>query len=331
MIYATNIGDLGRRHLWEVDFNGTAPTPVTSGTASQWSPTPLAEDKLAYIHASWSDPIAVMVRDANGVTTPAEFPRVPASFPADKMVKPQLVKFPASDGQTAYGQLFVPSPEDAKGCGIIFAHGGPRRQMLPGFHYIDIYTHLYELNQYLTNRGYVVLSVEYRSGIMYGHAFRTAEGQGRQGASEYRDILGAEAYLQNHPYVDPDRLGIYGLSWGGYITALGLARNSDIFKAGFDMAGVHVFFGEQFPYSPMADIDRWTSPIYLAQGDDDRNVAFSQGVFLARALQSKRPNVELVQHVFPNETHDMYLTFENLVNLYEGGSEFLLDHLRASH
>jgi len=97
------------------------------------------------------------------------------------------------------------------------------------------------------------------------------------------------------------------------------------------MAGVHVFFGEQFPYSPMADIDRWTSPIYLAQGDDDRNVAFSQGVFLARALQSKRPNVELVQHVFPNETHDMYLTFENLVNLYEGGSEFLLDHLRASH
>jgi dipeptidyl aminopeptidase/acylaminoacyl peptidase len=328
LIYTTNIGDIGRRHLSAVGFDGTPPVAITSGRASQWAPVPLAGSALAYVHAGWADPPAVMLRGPDGRTEAAGLPRVPGSFPEDEFVEPQLVEFPASDGQTAYGQLFVPergAPRDR--CAIVFPHGGPRRQMLPGFHYIDIYTHLYELNQYLASRGCVVLSVDYRSGIGHGYAFRNAEGRGRAGASEYRDILGAVEFLRARPDVDPERFGIYGLSWGGYIAALGLARNSDIFKVGFDMAGVHEFFGAAFPYSPAADIDRWSSPVYLAQGDDDRNVDFSQGVTLSRLLQSRRPGVELVERVFPDETHDMYLTFEHLVDLYEDGSRFMLERL----
>jgi dipeptidyl aminopeptidase/acylaminoacyl peptidase len=252
---------------------------------------------------------------------------LPAAFPTDEMVEPELIDFPAADDQTAYGQLFVPA--EPKGCAIIFPHGGPRRQMLPDWHYIEVYAQLFALNQYLASQGCVVLSVEYRSGIMYGNAFRLAPNAGRQGASEYNDILGAASYLQSRPDVDPERVGIHGLSWGGYIAALALARDSDIFKVGFDQAGVHEFFGTQFPYSPMADIDNWTSPVYVAHGDDDRNVRFSQGVFLAQALQARRPDVELVQHVFPDETHEMHATFENLVTLYGGGSRFLLEHLGA--
>ncbi len=72
---------------------------------------------------------------------------------------------------------------------IVFDDGGPVRQMLAGFHYMDAYTYLYEENQYLVNRGFIVLSIDYRSGIMYGHNFRQAKNIGWLGASEYQDVL----------------------------------------------------------------------------------------------------------------------------------------------
>jgi dipeptidyl aminopeptidase/acylaminoacyl peptidase len=330
LIYAHNIGDLGRRHLSAVDFIGGSPKSLTAGDASQWSPTPLADGKLAYLHGGWSSPPAVMIRDARGVTKAAGLPRVLASFPSALLVKPQLVEFPATDGQTAYGQLFVPAK--SKGCAIIFSHGGIKRQMLPGFHYFDIYSHLYEMNQYLASRGCVVLSVEYRSSIMRGEAFRNAPGWGFADNSEMLDFLGAAKYLKARKDVDASRgVGFYGLSWGGYMTANALSQHSDIFTVGFDMAGVHISSNsEGFKHSAMGNLDTWTSPVFLAQGDDDRNVSFSDGITLARALQAKRPNVELVQRVFPGQTHDLYLTLEQLVSIYMEGGQFLLRHLGIS-
>jgi dipeptidyl aminopeptidase/acylaminoacyl peptidase len=326
LIYATNIGDLGRRHLSAVAFDGTPARSITSGEASQWAPTPLAAGKLAFISAGWSQPPMVMIRDAAGTAKAAGLPRLPASFPAAQLVKPQLVEFPASDGQTAFGQLFVPA--QTKGCAIIFSHGGIRRQMLPGFHYMDAYSHLYELNQYLAGRGCVVLSVEYRSSIMRGEAFRNAPGWGFAANSEMLDFVGAAKYLTSRKDVEAGRVGFYGLSWGGYMTSLALSQHSDIFKVGFDMAGVHNSSNsEGLKYSAMGNLDTWTSPVFLAQGDDDRNVSFTEGITLARALQLKRPDVELVQRVFPGETHDLYLTFEHLAGVYAEGGQFLLRHL----
>lgn len=88
------------------------------------------------------------------------------------------------------------------------------------------------------------------------------------------------------------------------------------------------FTGKSFEYGPAALVDQWRSPVYLAAGDDDRNVDFNQAVMLAQALRSRRPDVELVEHVVPNETHDLYLTFEDLVGVYQAGSDFLLRHLQ---
>jgi prolyl oligopeptidase family protein len=190
----------------------------------------------------------------------------------------------AGTQDVAHVELLAAEPE---GCAVIFPHGGPRRAMLPGFHYYDTYSNLYEMNQYLASHGCVVLSVDYRGGIMHGNAFR---------------------------------IGIHGLSWGGYIVALALARDSDMFKVGFDMAGTHA--------APIAEVDGWESPVMLVQGDDDRNVNFSHGVNLVQALMTRRPQVELAQRVFPNEVHDLYLTYEDLVDTYVPGAYFLLDRLQ---
>jgi dipeptidyl aminopeptidase/acylaminoacyl peptidase len=323
LIMTSNIGDLGRRHLSVVDFSGGTIAVVRQGAASQWSPVQLADGRLAYLEATHARPPTVMIRERDGSTTAAGLPRMPASFPGSKFVEPMLVEYPALDGKTAFGQLFVPAKPS--GCGIIFAHGGIRRQMLPGFHYMDAYTHLYELNQYLVSRGCVVLSVEYRSSIMRGNAFRHAPGWGHAGASEMLDVAGGAKYLLARADVDAKRgIGIHGLSWGGYITAQALARYPELFSVGFDMAGVHTSSDAAgVPHSVMPLLDDWKAPILLAQGDDDRNVVFTEGIKLARELL-KRPAVHLVQRVFPNETHDIYLTFENMVTIYQEGADFLL-------
>jgi dipeptidyl-peptidase 4 len=327
LFYATNIGDLGRRHISSAGFDGAAPRAITSGEKSQWAPVPLAGGRLAYLGAGWADPPQLTVREEGGASRVADLPRPAASFPGKLLVKPELVEFPGEDGAKAFGQLFVPA--QPKGCAIVFSHGGIRRQMLPGFHYMETYQYLYDMNQYLAGRGCVVLSVEYRSSIMRGEAFRNAPGWGFTGNSEIRDFVGAARYLMARKDVDATRgVGIYGLSWGGYMTAEALALHSDLFKVGFDMAGVHASPDPLwYAHSAIGQLDTWTSPVFLIQGDDDMNVNFDDGVVLARALETRRPQVELVQQAVPGQTHELDQTYRRLVEIYSAGSEFLLSHL----
>ena len=327
LFYATNIGDLGRRHISSVGFDGSAARTLTSGDKSQWAPVPLAAGRLAYLGAGWADPPQVSVREASGATRGAGLPQVSASFPGKFLVKPELVEFAGTDGQKAFGQLFV--PQRPNGCAIIFSHGGIRRQMLPGFHYMEGYHYLYDMNQYLASRGCIVLSVEYRSSIMRGEAFRNAPGWGFAANSEILDFVGAAHYLMARNDVDASRgVGIYGLSWGGYMTAEALALHSDLFKVGFDMAGVHTAPDPAgFAHSAVGQLDTFASPLLLIQGDDDMNVDFDDGIVLARALQTRRPQVEFVQHAVPGQTHELSQTYRRLAEVYSEGSEFLLSHL----
>jgi dipeptidyl aminopeptidase/acylaminoacyl peptidase len=248
------------------------------------------------------------------------------------------VIFSASDGLRVHGQLFLP-PNLKKGerrPAVLFFHGGPPRQMLLGWHYLSYYNNAYAMNQYLASRGYVVLSVNYRAGIGYGMAFREAPSQGAAGASEFNDVLGAGLYLRSRPDVDPDRIGLWGGSYGGYLTALGLARASNLFAAGVDIHGVHNwnngirnFIPEYAPKpeeerlafesSPMAWLDGWRSPVLVIHGDDDRNVAFSETVELVEALRERK--VEVEQLILPDEIHS-FLRYASWVKVYEATAEF---------
>ncbi len=344
VIYATNEGDIDRRHIWSVGPRGS-PHALTGGEADQWFPAALADNGVAFVDAGWQSPPQVVRRAVSGTRVELGPPSATAFLRVARFVKPQLVTFKSTDGWTIHGEVFAPRNDTGKHCAVVFTHGGSQRQMLPGFHYMEAYMNLYETNQYIASRGCVVLSINYRGGIMYGHDFRDAKGLGGNGGSEMLDVMGGTKYLLARHDVDTRRVGIYGLSYGGYITAMGLAHHSDIFKVGFDMAGVHnwqTIMDEDFGHpvgtpaerkvsydsSPIAALATWRSPVFLAQGDDDRNVPFSQGEDLVLRLRAKR--VEVATMVFPNETHEMTLAFRDSYAMFNGGLTFLLTHLGAT-
>jgi len=258
------------------------------------------------------------------------------------------VTFSSTDGITIHGQLFLPPnlKSGEKRPAVIFFHGGSRRQMLLGWHYLYYYRNAYALNQYLASRGFVVLSVNYRSGIGYGMEFREALHYGAQGASEFQDVMAAGLYLRSRGDVDPGRVGLWGGSYGGFLTAMGLAKASDLFAAGVDIHGVHDWnveiqnWVEYDPVknaeaarlahesSPITYVDDWRSPVLLIHGDDDRNVQFSQTVQLAGALRARHVDIE--QLIFPDEIHD-FLLHSDWLRVYAAAADFLERTLRNRH
>jgi dipeptidyl aminopeptidase/acylaminoacyl peptidase len=319
LYYCTNTGDIDRRHIWRVPTAGGTPVQVTTGDGMENVPAPLASGKqIAVLSADAKRPLSVAVWPADP-TPVAVGPKAQkvvypslAGFPIDAMVVPTNVTLKAPDGVEFHNQLFLPKdlkPGERRPA-LIFVHGGPRRQMLLGWHYLSFYHVFYGTNQWLANQGYIVLSVNFRSGIGYGRAFREAPNTGGRGNSEYQDVLAAGRWLAARPDVDPNRVGIWGLSYGGLLTAQALARNSDLFKLGIDLAGVHVrgeLNPENLAYrsSAISEIDKWKSPVLLVHGDDDRNVNFAQTVGLVQLLRARNVYHELI--VFPDDIHETLL------------------------
>ena len=348
LVYNANTGrtpgDDDRRHLFRVSVDGSAPITITRGSHSAWDPVSTGGGKtLAFIDAGPRHPPEVKWGSLTGASWhSAAGDALPADFPRDDLVVPQLVNFRSPDGVSMQGQLFAARGGSAHEPGIIFVHGGPPRQMLLTWHNMGYYSNSYAVNQYLANHGFVVLSVNYRLGIGYGHDFHYPEHWGPTGAAEYQDVLAGARWLQQDPRVDPQRIGIWGGSYGGYLTALALARNSDIFKAGVDMHGVHDWsmfaddwFGKpldryQMPdmaalkkifwlSSPDSAIGTWKSPVLLIQGDDDRNVHFHQMVDLVRRLQLQ--HVPYQEMVIPDEIHG-FLRYHSWLEADEATAAF---------
>jgi dipeptidyl aminopeptidase/acylaminoacyl peptidase len=335
LFYTSNAGDIDFRDLWAAPTSGGEPVQLTKGPGIETEPAPLASgDRVAVFYSDAKRPRGVALVPATGGEANV-ITSLPPSFPLDAQVVPEQVILTAEDGLKFHNQLFLPADlkPGEKRPAILFSHGGPGRQMLLGYHYMFFYHMAYAVNQYFANQGYVVISVNYRSGIGYGRDFRMAPNRGAAGSSEYLDIVAAAKYLQGRPDVDPDRIGLWGLSYGGLITALGLSRNSDIFKAGVDIAGVHLWGNSldaestAFKASSIATIDNWTSPVLLVHGDDDRNVAFTQTTGLVQLLRARNVYHELI--VFPDEVHD-FLVFSKWVMVFHRSDAFFSKFLRKT-
>ncbi|HKQ04575.1 MAG TPA: prolyl oligopeptidase family serine peptidase [Blastocatellia bacterium] len=335
MVVAANKADIDHRHLWRVNVAGGDLQGITTDNSIEMAPVIAGGgQRLAFLHATAFYPLLPYIADIKGKGAKAlAGDALPSDFPYNNLVAPEVVIFKAADGLEIHGQLFKPKNLQGRAPAVVFMHGGPIRQMLPAWHYNYYYHNAYAMNQYLASRGYMVLSVNYRSGIGYGRAFREAKHRGPRGASEYQDVVAAGKYLKARDDVDGKHIGLWGGSYGGYLTAMGLARDSDLFAAGVDLHGVHdwsrrvgaspwatgdlVKLGRES--SPLASVEKWKSPVLLIHGDDDRNVAFNQTVELVRRLRER--HVEFEQLVFPDDVHD-FLRHENWLRAYHAAADF---------
>lgn len=343
LVVASNNGDIDHRHLWKVNVAGGRPEQLTSGGTIEMYPVIVSGGKqIAFMHSTANYPFLPYIASSEVKGTRPLAPQaLPREFPADQLTEPEQVIFKAADGIEIHGQFFKPKGVTGKAPAVVFMHGGPIRQMLLGWHYSYYYHNAYAMNQYLASRGYAVLSVNYRAGIGYGRAFREAKHRGARGASEYQDIVAAGKYLKSRSDIDAKRIGLWGGSYGGFLTAMGLARDSDMFAAGVDLHGVHDWSarvgrgpgGGGSPEliklaresSPISSVDKWKSPVLLIHGDDDRNVAFNQTVDLVRKLREH--GVQFEELVFPDEVHD-FLRHQDWLRAYHAAVDFFDRKLR---
>lgn len=359
LIVAGNAGvkpeDIDRRHLIKVPVDRQAPEILTAGAGLEWNPTFAGDNNaIAFISATAQRPPlpAIISADGKNKRLLAE-DAIAKDFPLQKLVEPKQVIVAAPDGTKVHCQLFESNETRGKKPAVVYVHGGPPRQMLLGWNYSEYYSNVYAVNQYLASKGYVVLSVNFRLGIGYGFEFHNPREAGWRGASEYQDVKAAGEYLRALPQVDPQRVGIYGGSYGGYLTALALARDSNIFAAGVDLHGVHDWTAprsganwlltERDSYeivpdsaqaletawrsSPVSSIKTWKSPVLLIHGDDDRNVRFSQTVDLVARLE--KAGVPYEELVLPDEVH-AFLRFASWRKANQATVDFLDKHLKPN-
>jgi dipeptidyl aminopeptidase/acylaminoacyl peptidase len=338
--------DIERRHVARVAVDKPGIEILTPGTGLEWTPVFTSDGKsLAFLSATVQRPPIPAIID---LTVKEKTPNLigqnllDPALPKAQFVSPKQVIFTAADGVKVHADLF-----EAAGTGkkptIVYVHGGPPRQMLLGWHYSDYYSNAYASNQYLVSKGFNVLVVNYRLGIGYGFDFHKPANAGAAGAAEYLDIKAAGEWLKQQSFVDPSRIGIYGGSYGGYLTALALARDSKLFAAGVDIHGVHDFTvnllagnpNEKFEKapdldkaiktawqsSPVASVSTWTSPVLIIHADDDRNVRFNQSVDLIKRLEKKGVSFETVMIV--DDTHH-WMKHSNAELVYQAVADYFI-------
>lgn len=341
LVYSSN-EDVDRMHVWTVDFKGGQPTLATKDHAIEDYPQISGDGTIFALQSDATKPLQPVMLAA-GARWQLLAPEGSAAFPSSKLVAPEAVTYTAKDGQVVHAQLFLPpgagaaKPHPA----IMFFHGGPRRQMLLGFNPMGAYNWMYALNQRFVAEGYIVISVNYRGGIGYGLDYREARNFGPDGGSEVNDILGTVSYLQGRKDVDARKVGIWGGSYGGLMTALGLARASKDIAVGVDYAGVYnwntmlasvgvpVEPGEAtrrgLDSSPVATIDQWHSPVLVVQADDDRNVPLQQSLELIEDLRLHHIDHDVI--IMPNEIHDL-AHYSSWIALFKATDAYMNRHLQ---
>jgi dipeptidyl aminopeptidase/acylaminoacyl peptidase len=348
LVFSANTGpdklDIDRRHIGLVSVDNSDMKILTPGDGIEAHPVFIDKETLSFISSTPYRPAlpAVYANKQKKIQLIGNSMLSDAYSPKE-LVRPKQVIFESLDGTPIHGQLFERPGGKAKKPAILCLHGGPMRQMLLGWNYSDYYAAHYAVNQWLANHGFVVLSINYRMGIGYGNNFHHPPHAGRNGASEYQDVLAAGQWLSHQSYVDAGKIGVYGGSYGGYLTAFALGRNSDIFAAGVDISGVHSQIPdeaytsriEQAPdaekadsvvllSSPIAYTGTWKSPVLIIHADDDRNVDFDQSINLFNRL--KKAGVSCETLVIPDDTHH-WLRFSNLCKVYDSTVDFLVRKL----
>jgi dipeptidyl aminopeptidase/acylaminoacyl peptidase len=215
-------------HVRLTTLGGTNVNPV-------WSPD---GRRIAFLHADPQRAVDIWITTVGGTPRQLTF-SMPESLRPEQFTPPEHVTYPGIGGLDVQADLYLPKGFDAtrKYPAIIWVHGGMARQMRHGFHPIQSYAVFHAFHQYLLHKGYVILSVDYRGSIGYGVAYEQAT-YGTMCVDELDDVVRGAGYLKDLGCVDPDRIGIYGLSYGGYMTLGALTKHPEVFAVGINIAGI---------------------------------------------------------------------------------------------
>jgi dipeptidyl aminopeptidase/acylaminoacyl peptidase len=330
---ANGDGQPGDRHLGIVSLNGD-PAKATIATitagrgtniAPVWSPD---GQRLVYQHTDPQNSADLFVVEPRAGATPVRLSNsMPAGLDHSLFVEPELVHYPGPDGQMVPGWLYVPKGLDrsVKHPAIVWIHGDGINQNYMGWHVQRNYAVYSSFHQYLLQQGYVVFAPDYRGSIGYGRAWR-------QGV--YMDVGGKDAkdawmsanYLKTLSYVDADRIGVWGLSYGGFFTLIAVTDQPRLFRAAVDVAGVvdYAMYYED-PYhggwtasrigtpdehpqvyaqaSPVSKIDKLERPLLVLHGTADVNVPYLHSVRLVDEALKKGRGDLVTFMVYPGEFH----------------------------
>jgi dipeptidyl aminopeptidase/acylaminoacyl peptidase len=329
-------------------------TYLTTGhgtnVAPQWSPN---DQRLVYQHTDTQNSADLFVVDTTARGKPIRLSNsMPPGIDHSAFVEPQFVTYPGPDGKPVPAWLFVPKNLDLskKHAAIIWAHGDGINQNYDGWHIQRNYAVYYSYHQYLLQEGYVILAPDYRGSIGYGRDWRNGVYMD-VGGNDAKDAWMGANYLKTLPYVDAHRIGIWGLSYGGFFTLIAVTDQPTLFRAAVDVAGVadYVMYYHD-PYnndwtegrmgtpqqnpkvyanaSPISHIDQLAHPLLVLHGTSDVNVPFLQSVWLVdEALKKNKGN--LVQFmIYPGEFH--YFSREHVLrDAWTRVDQFFAFHLRG--
>jgi dipeptidyl aminopeptidase/acylaminoacyl peptidase len=314
--FSSNEVHFGERHLYSMPLEGGAPTRITSmegGNEVTLSPT---EDRIALLYSfSNKMPELYVMENKPGAKAIPFTSSSSDEFRSYDWRTPDVLTFKARDGANVPARLY--RPEHPNGAAVIFVHGAGYLQN--AHKWWSDYYHEYMFNNLLTDKGYTVLDMDYRASAGLGRDWRTAIYRHMGGQDLDDNVDGARWLVQNYG-VDPKRIGLYGGSYGGFITLMAMFTTPDVFAAGAalrpvtDWAHYNQSYTSDILNIPQEDTVayRRSSPIFFAgglkgallicHGMVDENVHFQDAVRLAqRLIELKKENWELA--VFPVEDH----------------------------
>jgi dipeptidyl aminopeptidase/acylaminoacyl peptidase len=315
----TSEADAGEHNVYEMSAEGGVRTRLTSfpgGHSCVLSP----DDRwFADIYSYTNKPPEVYVQEARAGAPAKKLTSSPA---ADFWEYPwrdvPIITFPARDGAMLRARLYKPANFRAGGPGVVFVHGAGYLQNVHRW-WSSSYEHEYLFHHLLMESGYVVIDVDYRGSAGYGRDWRTGIYR-HMGGKDLDDNVDAARWLVAQQGVDPKRIGIYGGSYGGFITLMAMFTQPDVFAAGAALRPVTDWANYNHPYTsnilnlPQKDAEayRQSSPIYFAQGLKgallichgmaDTNVHFQDTAELVQKLiELRKENWSLA--VYPVENH----------------------------
>lgn len=358
IVFDANVeGQYGTRHLYVATVNPatgqSTVEAITTGRgtniAPQWSPD---GTRLLYQHTDPTNSADVWMVEARPGATPRRVTdSMPAAVRQQTFVAPEAVSYPGPDGQPVPAWLFVPPNLDRSKPhpAIVWVHGDGVNQGYDGWHVQRNYAVYYSFHQYLLQQGYVVIAPDYRGSIGYGKSWREAVHMD-VGGKDAKDAWMAAGYLKSLPYVDASRIGIWGLSYGGFFTLIAMTDQPTMFAAGVDVAGVvdYAMYYED-PYhgawtasrigtpqehpevyaqaSPLSHVDRLARPLLVLHGTSDVNVPYLHSVRLIDEALKKGKGDLTSFMTYPGEFH--YFTRAHVLrDAWQRVDRFFAEHLR---